>query len=272
LKKLFTSFWQRNLGCAKLAILSQTEYRFNFFTDTVLQPTIVAIIEVTIWSAIISATGKSLLGGFSRESYIAYALWAAFFARIGANWMYEFRMVEEINSGSVNGVLVRPISFYEYYLSQFLGYKIATTLISLFIPVTVALLLHGPTILPRLPIACAVQILYLVLVHTISFSVASLGFFFNRVHGFTIAKNIALAMLTGEMYPLDLVPEPFRKIVMWLPFSNSVYVPVGYLTGRLGIEQVGRGVLSIFISLIIFGFLARTAWMAGIRKYSGTGA
>jgi ABC-2 type transport system permease protein len=79
-------------------------------------------------------------------------------------------------------------------------------------------------------------------------------------------------MLTGELYPLDLVPAPFREWVLWLPFANSVYVPVGYLTGRVGIDQVVRGVISILISLLIFGLIARTVWLAGRRRYSGTGA
>jgi ABC-2 type transport system permease protein len=228
--------------------------------------------EVAIWSAIIASTGRSTLGGFPRESYVAYALWAAFFGRVGSNWMYEFRMVDEIDTGSINSVLARPISFYEYYLSQFLGYKLLTSTISFTVPIIVTLFMTGPTHLERLPLACAIQIFYLILVHTVSFTVASLGFFLNRVHGFTMAKNIALGMLTGELFPLDLVPEPFRHVVMWLPFSNSVFVPVGYITGRLQIADVGRGFISLIISIIIMGFVAHTIWQAGRRRYSGTGA
>jgi len=229
-------------------------------------------VEVTIWSAIIASTGGRTFAGFSQESYVAYALWAAFFARIGANWMYEFRMVDEIDKGTVNTILARPISFYEFYLSQFLGYKMTTSLVSMMVPITVTLFMPGPTIHDRLPIAFAVQVLYLVLVHTIGFTVASLGFFLNRVHSFTVAKNIGLGMLTGELYPLDLIPEPMRQYVLWLPFANSVYVPVGYLTGRIGLEQVAKGVVSILVSLLIVGYIARIIWLAGRRRYSGTGA
>ncbi len=228
--------------------------------------------EVTIWSAIIASTGDRTLAGFSQESYVAYALWAAFFARIGANWMYEFRMVDEIDKGTVNSILARPVSFYEFYLAQFLGYKMTTSLVSMMVPLTVTFFMTGPTIHERLPIALAVQLLYLVLVHTISFTIASLGLFLNRVHGFTVAKNIGLGMLTGELYPLDLIPEPIRQYVLWLPFANSVYIPVGYLTGRIGLDQIGKGIVSILVSLLFFGCLARVVWLAGRRRYSGTGA
>ncbi len=270
-------FCRRFLSSAQLAVISQLEYRFNFFTDAVIQPTIVGLIEVTIWSAILSSTGQSTLNGFTRGSYLAYALWAAFFARIGANWMYEFRMVEEIESGSVNSILSRPISFFEFYLGQFLGYKVLTSLTSFIVPITITLSLPGlaisdSTILSRLPLAFALQLLYLVLVHIVSFSVASIAFFLNRTYGFTVAKNIILSMLTGELFPLDLVPAPFKQIFLWSPFANSVYVPVGYLTGRLGIDAVERGLLSLGIGIIISGFIASLLWSAGCRRYSGTGA
>lgn len=186
--------------------------------------------------------------------------------------MYEFRMVEEIDSGSVNSVLTRPISFYEFYLSQFMGYKLLTSAISMLVPITLTLYMDGPTIHSRIPVALALQVAYLILVHTLSFSVASLGFFLNRVHGFTVAKNIALTMFTGELFPLDLIPQPFRDYILWLPFSNAVYVPVGYITGRVGIEQVERGLLSILISLLIAAAIANLLWSSGRRRYSGTGA
>jgi ABC-2 type transport system permease protein len=137
-----------------MAILSQLEYRFNLFTDAVIQPLLTGVIEVTLWSAILASTATGTLAGYPRSSYLAYALWAAFFARISTNWMYEYRMMEEIDSGTVNSVLSRPISFYEYYLGQFMGYKLLTTVISFVIPIAVVLVIPGPTQLSRLPLAC----------------------------------------------------------------------------------------------------------------------
>lgn len=49
-------------------------------------------------------------------------------------------MIEEIESGTVDGIIVRPISFYEYYFSQLMGYKFITTLTSLLIPLGIMFL------------------------------------------------------------------------------------------------------------------------------------
>jgi ABC-2 type transport system permease protein len=255
-----------------MAVLSQLEYRFNLFTDAVLQPFLTGVIEVTLWSAIIASTATGTLAGFSRESYLAYALWAAFFTRISTNWMYEYRMMEEIDSGSVNSVLSRPISFYEYYLGQFMGYKLLTTAISFLVPIAIFIAMPGPTQFERLPLAILVTFFYLIFTHTLSFALASFGFFFNRVYSLTVAKNIALWVLTGELFPLDLVPEPYRNVFIHLPFANGVYIPVGYLTGRFDATLVWQGLASTFVGTAVIGAFAYAIWNAGRARYSGTGA
>lgn len=263
---------RRLWGSARLSILSQLEYRFNLATDAIIQPAITGAVEVAIWSAIFASTAVSSIGGFPRESYLAYALWVSFFSRLGSNWLYEFRMIEEIDTGSVNSILARPISFFEYYLAQFMGYKFLTGLLSFIVPIGICLVIPGPTHLERWPLAFLLVMYYLVFIFTISFIVASCGFFFNRVHSFTVAKNIALWLISGELFPLDLLPEPFRHWMIALPFSCAGYLPVGYITGRVEIDAVARGFLSITIGLIIFGLIARGVWLKGRRSYSGTGA
>ena len=130
------NFWQRNLAAFKLAWVQQLEYRLNLFVDAALQPTLTAVVEIGLWYVMVSSIGTGdSLGGFSRIYYLHYALWAAFFARISANWMYESRMVDEIQTGTINVLLTRPLSFYEFYLSQFMSYKILTSIASLGIPI-----------------------------------------------------------------------------------------------------------------------------------------
>lgn len=228
--------------------------------------------EIALWGAIFAGTGRTLMAGFPREMYLSYALWAAFFARISTNWMYEYTMIDEIDTGAVNSILTRPISFFEYYLGQFMGYKILTALISLVAPVLVVFFWPQAAIWARLPVAFLLAIYYLILVYTVSFAVVSLGFFLNRVHSFTGAKNMALAMITGELFPLDLIPEPYRYWVLLMPFSSGVFVPVGYLTGRLQFKSILNGFLSVTVGILFFGAISRILWMRGRRLYSGTGA
>lgn len=260
------------LACGRLAALQQFEYRFNLVADTLIQPVIVGLVEITLWLAFFASSGQSSLMGFGREHYLAYAFWAAFIARISTSWMYETQMIEDVETGNINSVLVRPISFFEYYLGQLMGYKVLTTAISIVAPIAICLAIDLPVHLLRLPLALLLVFYYLVLVHLLSLVIASLGFFFTRIHHLTVAKNITLWMLTGEFFPLDLAPEPFRSVLVAMPFSSAVYRPVGYLTGRLDASAIGEGFASVTVGIAVLAPLAALLWNRGRRRYTGTGA
>lgn len=222
--------------------------------------------------AILTGMGTESLGGFGREYYLAYALWANFVGRIASNWMYEFTMVDEIDTGKVNALLVRPISFYEFYLSQFMGYKGLSIVVSFWIPVVTCKLFNAPMDLTRLPVMIALLVCYLIFTHTLSFCVACLAFHLNRTHSLTAMKNMAITVLSGELIPLDLFPEFFKKILLSLPFSAGVYMPVAYVTGRIDHAMVMQGFVSIAMGMVIMGLIAIATWRLSIRAYTGTGA
>lgn len=268
----FIAFWKRNLGFYKLAIASNIEYRMNFFIDAVLQPSITAVVEMLLWMAIFKGAQAELIGGFDKSYYLAYALWATFIARTTANWSYEFKMIEEIDQGSINSLLVRPMSFYEYYLSQLLGYKTVTTFFSLIFPVLIILALNLPTHWSRVPMALLLVFYYLFFVYGVSFCISSLAFFFNKVNSLTVTKNLALWLFTGELFPLDLMPEAIKRIFLILPFSSGVYVPVAFMTGRVGWEALWQGFASVTVSILIITALGWLLWKKGMKAYVGTGA
>jgi ABC-2 type transport system permease protein len=266
------AFWRKNLAFSQLAIVTNLEYRFNFFIDAYLQPLITVGIEVLLWVAIFEANTSGLVGGFTKEAYLAYAVWAPFLGRVAISWMYESMMVDDVASGNINIILTRPISFYEYYLSQLLGYKVITTFLSLLVPLTVSIYFKLPVLYEKIPLALCLVFFYLFLLHTMSFIVSTIAFYITKVRSFTLVKNLSLFVLTGELVPFDLMPEALKNILMILPFSSGVYIPVAYITGRVDQTVVYNGFLSILISLILFSFFAHLLWKKGLVEYTGTGA
>lgn len=272
MKKSFIAFWRKNLAFSELAIVTNLEYRFNFFIDAFVQPIITVTIELLMWVAIFKSAETLEIGGFTREHYLAYGVWAPFIGRITISWMYESMMVEEVASGSINVILTRPISFYEYYLSQLMGYKLVTTSLSLMIPFAVSLYFDLPVDYSRTPLALLLVLYYLFLVHTLSFIISTFAFFLTRVRSLTLVKNLSLFLLAGEIVPIDLMPPLLAKILLYLPFSSGVYVPVAYITGRCDISLISQSFMSISLNILFFCFLGHYLWNRGLRTYTGTGA
>lgn len=85
-------------------------------------------------------------------------------------------------------------------------------------------------------------------------------------------KNMALWVLTGESFPLDLIPEPYKSYVLRLPFASGVYFPVAYLTGRVGNEELLQAFASVALGIAVVSVIAWLMWRRGLREYSGIGA
>lgn len=272
MKKSFAVFLKRNLAFAKLAVVTNLEYRLNYFIDAFVQPTLTTGIEILLWIAVFKGAQSETIAGFARESYLSYALWSAFFARIATSWMYESRMIEEVSSGSINSLIVRPMTFYEYYLSQLMGYKFVTTILSLIIPLLAAWYFNLPTIYSRVPLAMLLCFYYLILVHTISFIISTMAFHFTKISSMTAAKNLLMWILMGELFPLDLLPEPYKTIFISAPFASGTFIPVGYIIGRVDIQTVYNGFISVTVGLVVLNVIAAYLWKRGIDSYVGTGA
>jgi len=272
LKESFTNLCNKIYASARLALVSHLEYRFNLFMDAIVHLSFKTLVEMALWYALFTGFNKNLVAGFTRENYLAYALWAAFFSRVTTSWIYEHKMIEEIDSGTVNAILVRPISFYEFYLGQFFGYKILTSLIAIFVPLSCTYFMKLPMLVERLPLSLFLSFFYLIFVHTLSFAICSCGFFFNRVHSLTVAKNLSLWILSGELIPLDLFPHFLKVLLVFLPFSSGVFIPVAYLTGRIGFHEILLSFFHLSLSLILLSFISYFLWSKGRERYSGTGA
>jgi ABC-2 type transport system permease protein len=229
-------------------------------------------IEVLLWLAIFKTAETMTIGGFSRDAYLAYAVWAPFLGRITISWMYEAMMVEEVGSGSINTILTRPLSFFEYYLSQMMGYKLITTFFSILIPIFASYFFDLPVQFMKIPLALLLAIFYLFLVHTLSFIISTLGFFLTRVRSFTLVKNLILWLLSGELVPIDLMPLGLKKFFLMLPFSSGVYIPLAYITGRVEIDVVYIGFRNVAIGLVVAGVFGHFFWKRGLHEYTGTGA
>lgn len=272
MKTSFIAFWRRNLALANLGIVTNLEYRFNFIIDAFIQPALTVGIEVLLWLAIFKTASNGQIGGFGKQDYLAYAVWAPFLGRITISWMYEAMMVEEVASGSINTILSRPLSFFEYYLSQLLGYKLITTAFSLLVPLIASIAFDLPIYYFRIPIALLLIVYYLILVHMMSFLISIIGFYLTRVRSFTLLKNLTLLLLSGELVPIDLMPKYLEKLLLALPFSSGVYIPLAYLSGRGDLALLQQGFWNITAGIAVMGVACIFFWKRGIREYTGTGA
>ncbi len=246
-------------------------YPADFVMGVLFIPLGAFLVEALFWLGLFDASGSETIGGYTSPHYVAYLLWLV--TGIGmANWRYERVMISEINTGGVNTLLLRPSSFYEYHLGQQLGQKFISAVLTVPILIGIVLIWDLPFHLNRLIPALMMGFSYVAVMFSLHFAVISMSFFYDHVYSLNNTKNMTIWFLTGELFPLDLLPSPMREWVIQLPFSCGTYLPAAYLTGRISTETFLHGFVSLGIGAVIFGLIARFVWRKGLRSYSGTGA
>jgi ABC-2 type transport system permease protein len=77
--------------------------------------------------------------------------------------------------------------------------------------------------------------------------------------------------LSGHMFPLDMLPAPWDRIVDLLPLKYLAYFPAAVFLGKVPPDEL-VGELCVEAGWILF-FLAaaRITFHRGVRRYSGFG-
>lgn len=267
----FVSFLKRNLACIKLGIVTRFAYPIDFLMGILVFPLASFAVEAAFWMGLFHASGSDTFGGFTAPYYISYLLWLMLQLG-GINWRIERAMIAEINSGAVNALLLRPSSFFEFHLGAYLAQKLLCAALMTPMIIGIAYWWNLPFHLERLAPALFMGVCYLIALFSLHFAVASMAFFLDHVYSLNNTKNMIIWFLTGELFPLDLLPSPLKEYVIALPFSCGTYLPAAYLSGRITTAEFTQGFISLAVGAVVFGLLARFVWRRGLRRYSGTGA
>ncbi|MCA9150847.1 MAG: ABC-2 family transporter protein, partial [Planctomycetales bacterium] len=77
--------------------------------------------------------------------------------------------------------------------------------------------------------------------------------------------------LSGHMFPLDMLPEPWKTIVAWLPLRYLAYFPSAVFLKKITGTDLAVS-LTVELGWIVFLiWLNRFLWRRGVARYSGFG-
>ncbi|MCA9217360.1 MAG: ABC-2 family transporter protein, partial [Planctomycetales bacterium] len=77
--------------------------------------------------------------------------------------------------------------------------------------------------------------------------------------------------LSGHMFPLDMLPEPWNEIVEWLPLRYLAYFPAAVFLEKIEGPDLIRGLIIEVAWIVFFICLSRAMLSRGIKRYSGFG-
>jgi ABC-2 type transport system permease protein len=102
-------------------------------------------------------------------------------------------------------------------------------------------------------------------------TIGLVGFWFLEVSSLLFVYMLLNFFLSGHMFPLDMLPQPWNTIVKWLPLQYLAYFPSAVYLGKITGYDLVRGLLAELAWTVVLIATCRVLWQRGVHRYSGFG-
>lgn len=244
-------------------------YRLNMVMWRIRQ-VFVFLVPFFIWHAVLGQGGE--IYGYSFAAIMTYLFGTTILRSlvmgsrtIDLGWM--------INSGALTIPLMRPFGIFRFFFTRDLADKLFNmSFILIEIPL-ILWVLHPPvfiqTNLYSICLFFGTLILAIFLFFFINIIFGSLAFWSRDVWAPRFLLMVIMEFATGAMFPLDMLPLVWQKIMLFTPFPYLLYVP---LKAYLGQDQsLGLHLVVGLTWTAVLGVLTHFVWKKGMRSYESEG-
>lgn len=263
MKKYLTTirlFWQHYLI-----------YRFNFIIWRIRNIFLLLALYF-LWT---SAFGeKQILFNYTQTQIITYILLVTIFKALVISTRAT-DIVGQIHSGNLSNLLTKPISVINYYFARDLADKFFNIFFS-FLEVGLFYLLVKPNLVintsPKPLVLTAIALLLAFLFNFyLNFLIGLWGFWAKQVWPILFVSRLFSDLISGGLFPLDILPPLFTKILQLTPFPYLLFYPANIYLDRIPPRQAFQGFGVIILWTFIFYFATRFAWKKGTKNYEAFG-
>lgn len=232
--------------------------------------TTMPFIMLALWSAV---ARDGPVGRFGPAEFTTYFLATFIVRQLTGSWI-SWQINFEIRHGTLSARLLRPLHPAIAYAAESLA--ILPLRFAAALPVVVlALALGSAAALPR---GVATWALWFVAIlgawavgFLASFSIGCLAF---RIESSLKVMDVWLVLFwvaSGYLVPIELFPEPARRVLDWLPFRYQIGLPVEILTSAHAPAAAVALVVRQWLWVLALGGLAVLSWRSGVRRYAAYG-
>ncbi len=244
-------------------------YRAWFWAEFVLQ-IMAMVVLYFFWQAVYANGGA--LGGLTFQQTINYVVLAQLLMPlIDNNLIFNFGWM--IREGQVAIDLLRPMDLQARFYVDSAGSLALNLLIKT--PLLIIAVIFFQVQLPRDVLTWLVFLVSLILGHAIMFFFdwifACLAFYSTETWGLSVVRVAVVTFFSGAIVPLPMMPPWLQAIANVLPFAQSIYVPVSFLSGVTPISAAPQAWLIQLAWLIGLGAISRVVFRRSLRQVTVQG-
>lgn len=284
----------------RIALEERLVYRGDFALGTLMR-FLPIITQIFLWWAVFDAIGADTaeqsrntqaqdavgpsassvddtqrLAGYSFHEMVAYYLLSMLARAFSSMPGLAAGIARQIREGEIKKFIIQPVDMLGFLLLGRVAHKIAYYTVAT-IPFALVFFLcrgyftEGWPDWPQLLAFVTSLVLAFLLGYFMEVCIGLIGFWFLEVSSLLFVYMLLSFFLSGHMFPLDLLPEPFGQVVDVLPLKYLAYFPAAVFLGKVPREQLAWEIGLEFAWLGIFIMLSRWMYAQGLKRYSGYG-
>jgi ABC-2 type transport system permease protein len=264
----------------KTALAERLAYRGDFALGTLMR-FLPVVTQIFLWWAIFQSLSPSspdtaILSGYTFRDMVAYYLLTMLGRAFSSMPGLSSSIAMKIRDGEIKRFLVQPIDLLTFLFWSRVAHKLAYYVVAT-VPFAVVFFLcrdfFGRGFPDATTFACFV--ISLVLSFALGFYLEAclglIGFWMLEVSSLLFVYMLLQFFLSGHMFPLDLLPDPFRTIVSFLPIKYLAYFPAAVFLGKVQGTMLAVDMMMLFLWTFAFFLMSRWIFARGVRHYSGFG-
>lgn len=271
----------------RISLEERLVYRGDFALGTLMR-FLPIVTQIFLWYAIFEAVeaaqdaeavearnGVIDIVGYSYHDMVAYYLLTMLSRAFSSMPALASGIALQVRDGEIKKYLVQPIDLLGFLLLSRIAHKLAYYSVAI-IPFALVFYLCG-NYFPEWPhwTTMLAYIASLVMGFMMGFfleaAIGLFSFWFLEVTSLLFVYMLLSFFLSGHMFPLDFLPQPWNQLVEFLPFRYLAYFPSAVWLGKIQGADLYRGLLIEVCWVAFFIVLSRVMLARGIRRYSGFG-
>lgn len=280
----------------RASLVERMAYRGDFLLGTVLR-FLPVLTTVLLWAAVYQGaaekqsekTGEKVLptevtlgdrkgqpdSGFTRDQMIAYLLLIHVSRMFSSMPGLAGGISRDVRDGSLKKYLVQPLDMIGYLLAYRAAHKTAYIVTSAIPYALLFLACSSYFDPPREPLTYLAYFVSLLLAFLIGFffeaCLGMTGFWLLEVSSLLWIVTTVTYFVSGQMFPLDLLPWPWDRVLKAAPFQYLAYFPAAIFVGKIEGWNLLEGLLWQAFWVVVFALLTRWLYHRGLRRYSAFG-
>ncbi len=249
-------------------------YRWNFVLRSLFG--IVPLIgTIYLWRAMYGEESGRQLGSYTYSALIYYFALSVFVDNLVTPTEDEWQIAADIRDGRLSFLLLKPLNYLAYRFTLYASYRLLYTAIILPGVALIFYFLRDHVTLPAQPltwVAFAASAAMAGLIQfAIAYAIAMLAFWLLEISTIIFIVFSFEYFLSGQLFPLDMLPAWLSGFIHWAPFTYELYFPVQVFMERVKGDALREGLLIQAGWVVILWAVAHGMWRRGIRRYQAVG-